>query len=177
MHISPPPPPTLFSAHTHARTPPSPLTPQRPLTPTMVPIHAQHTTHTHTHTHTHARAIPSRYGWEWETLEVGFLIIFLCPLWPSQSPFPSWAPPPHLIIWLLRWSTFRLLIGAGMSKLGERSSACWRDLSCKRGRGRSRTHARIDRHGDRRTHTHTHTYTHTHMCFARQRPRFTPLRP
>jgi hypothetical protein len=35
-----------------------------------------------------------------------------------------------VVIWLLRWSTFRLLIGAGMSKLGERSSACWRELSC-----------------------------------------------
>lgn len=70
------------------------------------------------------------YGWEWETLEVGFLMIFLCPMLPSRSGFPPWLPPPNIVIWLLRWGTFRLLIGAGMSKLGERSSSCWRDFTC-----------------------------------------------
>ena len=58
------------------------------------------------------------YGWEWETLEIGFLMIFLCPVYPTRSPFPRWTPPPAPVLWLLRWSTFRLLIGAGMSKLG-----------------------------------------------------------
>ncbi len=67
------------------------------------------------------------YGWEWETCEIGFLIIWLCPMIPSRA---SGFSTPTIIIWLLRWSTFRLLIGAGMSKLGERSSACWMELSC-----------------------------------------------
>ena len=44
------------------------------------------------------------YGWEWETLEVGFLMIFLCPLWPSRDPFPRWHPPPMIVLWLLRWA-------------------------------------------------------------------------
>ena len=78
---------------------------------------------------TGARAIIG-YGWEWETLEIGFLMIFLCPEWPARTPFPRALPPPHAVLWLLRWSTFRLLIGAGMSKLGQRSSACWHELSC-----------------------------------------------
>ena len=70
------------------------------------------------------------YGWEWETVEVGFLVIFLCPTWPSLTRFPRRLPPPTAVIWLLRWATFRLLLGAGMSKLGERSSDCWKELSC-----------------------------------------------
>ena len=44
---------------------------------------------------------------------VGFLCIFLCPEWPSRSPFPTALPPPKPVLWLLRWSTFRLLLGAG----------------------------------------------------------------
>jgi hypothetical protein len=69
------------------------------------------------------------YGWEWLTLELGFLAIFLCPIW-SRSPFPHAVPPPRLVLWLFRWCAFRLLIGAGMSKLGRNSSDCWTDLTC-----------------------------------------------
>jgi hypothetical protein len=75
------------------------------------------------------------YGWEWETLEVGFIMIFLCPL------IPSWFrnnngrginafAPSTAVLWLLRWGTFRLMIGAGMSKIGLNSSDCWLDLTC-----------------------------------------------
>jgi len=69
------------------------------------------------------------YGWEWLTLEAGFLVIFLCPIF-SRSPFPHNSPPSRLVIWLFRWLAFRLLIGAGMSKLGTASSACWKELTC-----------------------------------------------
>ena len=34
------------------------------------------------------------------------------------------------ILWLFRWLAFRLMIGAGMSKVGGNSSACWRELTC-----------------------------------------------
>jgi hypothetical protein len=70
------------------------------------------------------------YGWEWATCEVGLLVIFLTTEWPTTSTFPRALPPPTIVLWLLRWYTFRLLIGAGQSKIGERSSACWRDLTC-----------------------------------------------
>eukprot|EP00656_Telonema_subtile_P017912 TRINITY_DN19658_c0_g1_i2.p1 TRINITY_DN19658_c0_g1~~TRINITY_DN19658_c0_g1_i2.p1 ORF type:complete len:704 (+),score=123.07 TRINITY_DN19658_c0_g1_i2:171-2282(+) len=75
--------------------------------------------------------IISNYGWEWLTLELGFLAIFLCPL-PlfRMRSFSTTLPPPTLIIWLFRWCAFRLLIGAGMSKLGRNSSACWQEFTC-----------------------------------------------
>ena len=73
----------------------------------------------------------SNYGWEWLTLELGFLSIFLGPLFTIwRSPFPHRVPPPRLVLFLFRWSAFRLLIGAGMSKLGRNSSSCWRELTC-----------------------------------------------
>ena len=93
------------------------------------------------------------YGWEWSTLEIGLLCVFLGSPWPRKTtrrrqgqgtsravtqeeeegpgPIPlGISPPPMSVIWLLRWAVFRLLIGAGMSKLGARSSACWRELTC-----------------------------------------------
>jgi len=66
------------------------------------------------------------YGWEIQLLETGFLAIFLCPLWDIR-PFPSSAPPKQ-VIWLLRWLTFRIYLGAGLIKL--RGDSCWRDLTC-----------------------------------------------
>ena len=77
------------------------------------------------------------YGWEWLTLEAGFLLIFLTPLC-SSSPFPAAAPPSRLVLWLFRCKphdiflpgscaavrplrksvraglAFRLMIGAGV---------------------------------------------------------------
>jgi len=42
-------------------------------------------------------------------------------------PFPR-RPPPVVMIWLLRWLTFRIMLGAGLIKL--RGDQCWRDLTC-----------------------------------------------
>ncbi len=66
------------------------------------------------------------YGWEIQTLETGFLAIFLCPL-IDWRPFPRRAPP-LLVIWLYRWLGFRIMVGAGLIKL--RGDSCWRDLTC-----------------------------------------------
>ena len=38
--------------------------------------------------------------------------------------------PPQIAIFLLRFTAFRLLIGAGMSKIGTNASECWFDLTC-----------------------------------------------
>ncbi len=65
------------------------------------------------------------YGWELLLLETGFLAIFLCPLRGGQSLL---APPPRVVIWLLRWVLFRVMFGAGLIKL--RGDPCWRDLTC-----------------------------------------------
>ena len=64
------------------------------------------------------------YGWEIQLLETGFLAIFLCPLLDPR-PF---AKPPKAVIWLFRWLTFRIYLGAGLIKL--RGDSCWRDLTC-----------------------------------------------
>ena len=66
------------------------------------------------------------YGWEIQLLETGFLAVFLCPLLDAR-PFPK-RPPPTAVIWLFRWLTFRIMLGAGLIKL--RGDACWRDLTC-----------------------------------------------
>jgi hypothetical protein len=59
------------------------------------------------------------FGWESLLLETGFLAIFLG---------PTRAPPPVIVIWLLRWVLFRLMFGAGLIKI--RGDECWRDLTC-----------------------------------------------
>jgi hypothetical protein len=66
------------------------------------------------------------YGWEIQLLEIGFLSMFLCPLLDGR-PFPK-RPPPVLILWLFRWLSFRIMLGAGLIKW--RGDACWRDLTC-----------------------------------------------
>jgi len=66
------------------------------------------------------------YGWETQLLETGFLSIFLCPLFDAR-PFPK-IGPPLLVVWLFRWLSFRIMIGAGLIKL--RGDSCWRDLTC-----------------------------------------------
>jgi hypothetical protein len=66
------------------------------------------------------------YGWEIQLLETGVLATFLCPLLDVR-PFPR-RPPPTAVVWLLRWLTFRIMIGAGLIKL--RGDPCWRDLTC-----------------------------------------------
>ncbi len=65
-------------------------------------------------------------GLDLQLLETGFLAIFLAPLWDLR-PFPK-TPPPIQVIWLLRWLTFRIYLGAGLIKL--RGDECWSDLTC-----------------------------------------------
>jgi hypothetical protein len=61
------------------------------------------------------------YGFGWETLlcEVGFFTIFAG---------ASRAAPNMWLIWIWRWTLFRLMFGAGLIKL--RGDPCWRDLTC-----------------------------------------------
>lgn len=66
------------------------------------------------------------YGWESLLVETGFLVVFLCPA-RTISPFPRTAVP-RVPLWLLRWLTFRVMLGAGLIKL--RGDPCWRDLTC-----------------------------------------------
>jgi hypothetical protein len=67
-----------------------------------------------------------QFGWEIQLLETGFLAIFLCPLLDG-GPFPL-RPAPRITIWLFRFLTFRIMLGAGLIKL--RGDPCWRDLTC-----------------------------------------------
>jgi lipase maturation factor len=61
------------------------------------------------------------YGFGWETLlcEVGFFTIF--------AGASQWTPNMWLM-WIWRWTLFRLMFGAGLIKL--RGDSCWRDLTC-----------------------------------------------
>ena len=61
------------------------------------------------------------YGFGWETLlcEVGFFTIFAG---------ASRTAPNMWLIWIWRWTLFRLMFGAGLIKL--RGDSCWRDLTC-----------------------------------------------
>jgi lipase maturation factor len=61
------------------------------------------------------------YSFGWETLlcEVGFFTIFA----GAASSSPNiW------LIWIWRWTLFRLMFGAGLIKI--RGDSCWRDLTC-----------------------------------------------
>jgi hypothetical protein len=66
------------------------------------------------------------YGWELLLVETGFVAIFLCPL-RSLRPFPN-ARVPLPLLWLFRWLSCRVMLGAGLIKL--RGDVCWRDLTC-----------------------------------------------
>ena len=66
------------------------------------------------------------YGWEIQTLELGFLMIFLTPLVDGRA-FPQ-RETPLPIIWLMRFFLFRFYLGAGLIKL--RGSECWDDFTC-----------------------------------------------
>lgn len=65
------------------------------------------------------------FGWEIQTIETGFLAIFLCPLLDGV-PFPE-REPPRVIFWLFRWLIFRIMLGSALIKL--RGDSCWRDLT------------------------------------------------
>lgn len=66
------------------------------------------------------------YGWEMLLLETGFLAIFLAPV-TRGSPVRT-DEPSHLVVFLLRWTLFRLMFGAGLIKI--RGDACWVELTC-----------------------------------------------
>ena len=69
------------------------------------------------------------YGWEMLLLESGFLAVFLCPSFlPGAGKGAQSPPPPKAVIWLLKWTLFRVVFGAGLIKL--RGDPCWRDLTC-----------------------------------------------
>ncbi len=59
------------------------------------------------------------FGWESILLEAGFLAVFLG---------GRHVQPPEIVLWLVRWLTFRVMFGAGLIKL--RGDPCWRDLTC-----------------------------------------------
>jgi hypothetical protein len=67
------------------------------------------------------------YGWDILLCEVGFLAIFLAPVWRPR-PLSAADPPPFIVIVLYRWLAFRLMFGAGMIKM--RGDGCWTDLTC-----------------------------------------------
>ncbi len=68
-------------------------------------------------------------GYQWDNLllEAGFLAIFFAPLrlWPNLA---REAPPPRIVLWLLRWLLFRLMFASGAVKLLS-GDATWHDLT------------------------------------------------
>jgi uncharacterized membrane protein YphA (DoxX/SURF4 family) len=67
------------------------------------------------------------FGWESQLLETGFLAVFLCPL-TGWRPLSRDHPPSLVVVWLMRWLSFRIMLGAGLIKL--RGDACWTELTC-----------------------------------------------
>jgi Lipase maturation factor len=66
------------------------------------------------------------FGWEIQILETTVLAACLVHPW---DPRPLRAgPPPLLAIVLMRWLTFRIMLGAGLIKL--RGDPCWTALTC-----------------------------------------------
>jgi hypothetical protein len=62
------------------------------------------------------------FGWEWQVLETTIPVVLM-----------SITTQPSLVALLcVRWLAFRVMLGAGMSKVGARSSVCWglSQLSC-----------------------------------------------
>ncbi|MGH9667885.1 MAG: lipase maturation factor family protein, partial [Bryobacteraceae bacterium] len=59
------------------------------------------------------------FGWESLLLETGFFAIFAG---ARRTPPQSW------LMWMLRWTLFRVMFGAGTIKL--RGDPCWRQLTC-----------------------------------------------
>lgn len=66
------------------------------------------------------------FGWEIQILETTLLAAFLAHPW---DPRPLAAPsPPLTAIMLMRWLTFRIMLGAGLIKW--RGDVCWKHLTC-----------------------------------------------
>lgn len=62
------------------------------------------------------------YGWESQLLETGFLAVFL-PLLERRD-----ADPSRIVLWLFRWLSFRISLGAGLIKV--RGGSCWEARTC-----------------------------------------------
>jgi len=66
------------------------------------------------------------FGWEIQLLETTVIVAALAHPWDPR-PLAARSPPVTALV-LLRWLTFRIMLGAGLIKL--RGSACWTDLTC-----------------------------------------------
>ena len=64
------------------------------------------------------------FQWDVLLLETGFLAVFFAPLQWRERP-SSQAPPPALVIWLLRWLLFRLMFESGCVKLLSGDPSWW----------------------------------------------------
>jgi lipase maturation factor 1 len=64
------------------------------------------------------------FQWDILLLEAGFLAIFYSPLQWLERPSRQ-APPPALVVWLLRWLLFRLLFESGCVKLMSGDPSWW----------------------------------------------------
>lgn len=74
----------------------------------------------------HAGQIFYGYGWELLLIEAGFLAVFLLP--GRGFRVDARERPPIAVVWLFRWLTFRVMLGAGLIKL--RGDPCWIALTC-----------------------------------------------
>jgi hypothetical protein len=68
------------------------------------------------------------YGWESQLLETGFLGMFLCDVFPQFGKRYRKSPPSPIILWLFRWLSFRISMGAGLIKI--RGDSCWTNKTC-----------------------------------------------
>jgi hypothetical protein len=66
------------------------------------------------------------FNFQWDSLllETGFLAIFYAPLQWLERPSRQ-APPPALVVWLLRWELFRLMFESGCVKLMSGDPSWW----------------------------------------------------
>ena len=67
------------------------------------------------------------FGWEMNLIELGFLALFLVPIFNS-SPFSSKLPPPEIILFFFRLVLFKVMLGSGLIKI--RGDSCWQSLEC-----------------------------------------------
>ena len=63
-----------------------------------------------------------QHGWESQLLETGALAVFL-PLLQRRDSDPS-----RVVLWLFRWLSFRISLGAGLIKV--RGGSCWEARTC-----------------------------------------------
>lgn len=69
------------------------------------------------------------YGWETQLLETGVLAALLCDVFPHFGQVTTKERPPSPItLWLFRWLSFRISLGAGLIKI--RGDSCWTQKTC-----------------------------------------------